>query len=284
MLTSPRPLAYLVIAMIFMVSTVPFFCSRSDYSPTLLRDTPPSWKHLFGTDTSGRDLLYRVLTGAQISLFVGLSGATISIFIGTLYGMIAGYLGGWWDMIMMRLLDILYSIPRLIFVLIFISIFNTRLQEIANQLHFSWLIPSSRIMILVLTLGFIEWLTVARIIRGQVLSLKQCNYIAAARVLGERSLTLLWNHFLPNLLGFLLVYMTLATPAVIIDEAFLSFLGFGIQAPEASLGSLLAEGTASINPLHGDWWILLFPAITLFLILLILHQFGRSLRAAESCR
>ncbi|KAB2643629.1 MAG: ABC transporter permease [Verrucomicrobia bacterium] len=269
---------FLLIGVVFVLIITPTLFPKSYYEPTGLTYAPPSWQHPCGTDLNGRDLLYRILTGGQISILIGCCGAFISLFVGTTYGMIAGYRGGFLDSGMTRFIDILYSIPRLIFVLIFINAFNEHLQKTAHHFGYSWIVSSSRIIILILSLGLIEWLTMARIVRGQTLSLKERPYILAARVLGQNHLTILWRHLLPNLTGILLVYMTLSIPAVIIDEAFLSFLGLGVQAPQASLGSLLAEGASALNPLHSAWWTLLFPALLLFCILLLLHQLGNALR------
>ncbi len=241
---------------------------------------PPSWEHPFGTDLNGRDLLYRVLTGGRISLLVGLCGAVVSLFIGTAWGLIAGYAGGRTDAVMMRFVDILYSVPRLIFILIAINAFNAGLQEWANREGLAWLVESSRIAILILTLGFIEWLTMARIVRGQVLSLKERQFVTAARALGQSHVKILTRHLLPNLAGIILVYLTLTIPAVIIDESFLSFLGLGIQAPQASWGSLLADGAGAINPVRSFWWLLVFPAASMALTLLALNFLGDALRDA----
>ena len=241
---------------------------------------PPSWGHPFGTDLNGRDLLYRVLTGGRISLLVGLCGAVVSLFIGTAWGLVAGYAGGRTDALMMRFVDILYSVPRLIFILIAINAFNAGLQEWANREGFTWLVESSRIAILIFTLGFIEWLTMARIVRGQVLSLKERQFVTAARALGQSHIKILTRHLLPNLVGIILVYLTLTIPAVIIDESFLSFLGLGIQAPLASWGSLLADGAGAINPIRSFWWLLVFPATSMSLTLLALNFLGDALRDA----
>jgi peptide/nickel transport system permease protein/oligopeptide transport system permease protein len=183
---------------------------------------------------------------------------------------------------MMRLVDILYSVPRLIFILIFINAFNERLQLMASNHGWDWLVGSSRLVILILSLGFIEWLTMARIVRGQTLTLRERSYVAAARVLGEGYWKILWKHLLPNLAGIILVYLTLAIPSVIIDEAFLSFLGLGVQAPQSSWGSLLAEGAASINPLKGAWWLILFPSLALLATLLSIYSLGDALRRSLS--
>ncbi len=258
----------------------PFFLPSVLGEPSPSQYAPPSWEHPFGTDLNGRDLLYRVLTGGRISLLVGLCGAVVSLFIGTAWGLIAGYAGGRTDAVMMRFVDILYSVPRLIFILIAINAFNAGLQEWANREGLAWLVESSRIAILILTLGFIEWLTMARIVRGQVLSLKERQFVTAARALGQSHVKILTRHLLPNLVGIILVYLTLTIPAVIIDESFLSFLGLGIQAPQASWGSLLADGAGAINPVRSFWWLLVFPAASMALTLLALNFLGDALRDA----
>lgn len=256
----------------------PYFFPKGYAEPSSLPFASPSWQHWCGTDLNGRDLFYRMLTGGTISLLVGCAGALITLLIGTSYGMIAGYAGGWCDAGMTRFIDILYSIPRLIFILIFINAFNERLQQTANHVGWSWLVGSSRILILIVSLGFIEWLTMARLVRGQTLSLKERPFVAAAQILGQRPVMILCRHIFPNLVGILMVTLTLSIPAVIIDEAFLSFLGLGVQAPMASLGSLLAEGAAAINPLKGAWWTLLFPALLLLILLMTLNYLGNELR------
>jgi peptide/nickel transport system permease protein/oligopeptide transport system permease protein len=275
-----------VLSAVFLVFMVlacvagPFFLPSALGEPGPNQYAPPSWQHPFGTDLNGRDLLYRVLTGGRISLLVGLCGAVVSLFIGTAWGLIAGYAGGRTDALMMRFVDILYSVPRLIFILIAINAFNAGLQEWANHEGLAWLVESSRIAILILTLGFIEWLTMARIVRGQVLSLKERQFVTAARALGQSHVKILTRHLLPNLAGIILVYLTLTIPAVIIDESFLSFLGLGIQAPQASWGSLLADGAGAINPVRSFWWLLVFPAAAMALTLLALNFLGDALRDA----
>ena len=258
----------------------PFFLPSALGEPGPNQYAPPSWEHPFGTDLNGRDLLYRVLTGGRISLLVGLCGAVVSLFIGTAWGLVAGYAGGRTDAFMMRFVDILYSVPRLIFILIAINAFNAGLQEWANREGLGWLVESSRIAILIITIGFIEWLTMARIVRGQVLSLKERQFVTAARALGQSHVKVLTRHLLPNLAGIILVYLTLTIPAVIIDESFLSFLGLGIQAPQASWGSLLADGAGAINPVRSFWWLLVFPAAAMALTLLALNFLGDALRDA----
>ncbi len=239
---------------------------------------PPSWAHPFGTDLHGQDLLYRVLTGARISLVVGAAGALISLFIGTGYGLIAGYAGGKIDELMMRVVEILYAIPRLIIVLIAINAFDSPMKEWLLATGAPGLVSFSRILILVFSLGLIEWLSMARIVRGQVLALKAQQYVIAARSLGQSHWKIATRHLLPNLIGVVVVYLTLTVPAVILDESFLSFLGLGIQAPQASWGSLLADGAQAINPVRSYWWLLVFPAVTMSATLLALNFLGDALR------
>lgn len=276
--------AGILVFMILACVAGPLFLSPALGEPGPNQYAPPSWEHPFGTDLNGRDVLYRVLTGGRISLLVGLCGALVSLFIGTSWGLIAGFAGGRIDALMMRFVDILYSVPRLIFILIAINAFNAGLQEWASREGLQWLVQSSRIAILILTLGFIDWLTMARIVRGQVLSLKERQFVTAARSLGQSRTKILVCHLLPNLAGIILVYLTLTIPAVVIDESFLSFLGLGIQAPQASWGSLLSDGAGAINPLRSFWWLLVFPAAAMSLTLLALNFLGDALRDAFDTR
>jgi peptide/nickel transport system permease protein/oligopeptide transport system permease protein len=283
---NPAAIASALILLLIVLACVagPFFLPASLGEPGPSQYAPPSRDHPFGTDLNGRDVLYRLLTGGRISLLVGLCGALVSLCIGTTWGLVAGYVGGRTDALMMRLVDILYSVPRLIFILIAINAFNAGLQEWASAEGWAWLAQTSRIAILIVTLGFIEWLTMARIVRGQVLSLKERQFITAARALGQSHINILLRHLLPNLAGTILVYLTLAIPAVIIDESFLSFLGLGIQAPQASWGSLLADGAGAINPVRSFWWLLVFPATAMALTLLALNFLGDALRDAFDTR
>jgi len=272
--------ALIIIAVVLSCVIGPFFLSASLGNPSPNQYSPPSWEHPFGTDLNGRDVLYRVLTGGRVSLIVGLCGALVSLVIGTTWGLVAGYVGGKIDAAMMRLVDIFYSVPRLIFILIAINAFNAQLQAFAMELRWDWLVQSSRIAILIVTLGVIEWLTMARIVRGQVLSLKSRQFVTAAQALGQSHFVILFKHLLPNLTGIILIYLTLTIPAVIIDESFLSFLGLGIQSPQASWGSLLADGASAINPVRSFWWLLVFPAAAMAVTLLALNFLGDALRDA----
>jgi oligopeptide transport system permease protein len=241
---------------------------------------PPSSQHFCGTDLNGRDLLYRVLLGAQISLLVGVTGALISFAVGIVYGMVAGYVGGQADSIMMRLVDTLYAIPRLIFLLVLISALDPLLRRAMAAHGLQGLIGYSKIFILIFCLGLTEWLTMARIIRGQILSLKSQQFVLAARSIGQSHLNIIFQHLLPNLVGLAVVYLTLTVPAVILDESFLSFLGVGVQAPLASWGLLLSDAAQVINPVKGYWWLLVFPVVAMSLTLLALNFLGDGLRDA----
>lgn len=279
-----NPVALLSAFTVLVVSLAcllgPWFLPETLADPSTNQYLPPSWAHPFGTDLNGRDVLYRVLAGGRISIVVGVCGAIVSLVIGTAWGLIAGYAGGRIDAVMMRVVDVLYSVPRLIFILIAINAFNTQVQAWASHLGWDFLVQFSRIVILIITLGIIEWLTMARIVRGQVLSLKSRQFVLAAQSLGQSHIQILFKHLLPNLAGVMIIYLTLAIPAVIIDESFLSFLGLGVQAPEASWGSLLADGAGAINPVRSFWWLLVFPASFMALTLLALNFLGDALRDA----
>jgi peptide/nickel transport system permease protein/oligopeptide transport system permease protein len=278
------PIATLAFALLLFVTLAsvfgPLFLSASGNAVSNLQFSPPTRAHWFGTDQLGRDLQARVLEGGRVSLLVGFCGALISLFIGTAYGLVSGYAGGRVDNLMMRAVEILYSVPRLIIILVLINAFDTHFQNWLSTHDLSAVVPYSKIVILILSLGFIEWLSMARIVRGQVLSLKNLQFVTAARALGQTHFVILTRHLLPNLLGIILIYLTLTIPAVILDESFLSFLGLGIQAPQSSWGTLLSEGAQTINPIHSYWWLLLFPAVAMSLSLLALNFLGDALRDA----
>ena len=251
----------------------PHATSNTQYSP-------PGGGHLFGTDVNGRDSFARVMEGARISLLVGFCGAFIALFVGTTYGLISGYVGGRTDALMMRFVEILYAIPRLIILILVTFIFDRHFKTWLNDVGLSGLVGYSKIIILIISLGLIEWLTMARIVRGQVLALKSQQFVLAARALGQSHTRIILRHLLPNLLGIVIIYLTLTIPAVILDESFLSFLGLGVQAPQASWGSLLSEGAQVINPVKSYWWLLLFPALVMSVTLLALNFLGDALRDA----
>ena len=219
----------------------------------------PSAAHWFGTDELGRDLLARVVHGGRISMLIGLAATLVSLVIGVSYGAVAGYRGGRVDEAMMRFVDILYSLPY-IFLVILLLVFFSR-----------------SIVMLFVALGLVQWLTMARIVRGQVLSLKQQAFVEAARALGATDASIVFRHIVPNTLGPVIVYTTLTVPAIILQEAFLSFLGLGVQPPNASWGTLVAEG-ARVLALFP--WLVLFPGLALSITLLCFNFLGDGLRDA----
>jgi peptide/nickel transport system permease protein/oligopeptide transport system permease protein len=244
----------------------------------------PNPQHWFGTDVHGRDLFSRVMYGAQISLLVGLVGAGVSLVIGVLWGAIAGYAGGRLEGAMMRFVDVLYSLPSLIFVIVLITTVEGLFKDWLAAAGSPALAKAARLLFLFLGLGAVSWLTMARIVRGQVLSLKQRAFVQASRGLGAGHARILVRHLIPNTLGVVIVYLTVTVPAIILYESFLSYLGLGIQPPMASWGSLIAEGADQMNPIRIYWWLIVFPAGVLVATLLALNLFGDGLREAWDAR
>ena len=241
---------------------------------------PPTPQHWFGTDVHGRDVFSRTLYGAQISLLIGVVGAGVSLVIGVLWGAIAGYVGGRVDSVLMRMVDILYSLPSIIFVIVLI----TTLGEMLKQSHLVQQSPAMqgalRVVMLFVGLGAISWLTMARIVRGQVLALRSRAFVEASRALGAGTGRILFRHIIPNILGVAITYTALTMPAIILYESFLSYLGLGVQPPMASWGTLIAEGVEQINPIRIYWWLIVFPGGVLVTTLLALNFLGDGLRDA----
>ena len=250
-----------VLLLIALASLILPALSPYDYfTPQLdLISRPPMLRggHLLGTDPLGRDLLIRVLWGCRISLLIALVASLISVLVGVLWGAIAGYVGGHTDALMMRTVDVLYSVPFVPFVIVLTMLFGRQL----------WL--------MFVAIGAVSWLDIARIVRGEALSLKRREFIEAARVAGVHGARMIGRHIVPNLLGVVIIYATLTVPSVILFEAFMSFLGLGVRVPLASLGSLIADGASDMQA-HPH--LLLVPATVLATIIYCFNFLGDGLR------
>jgi oligopeptide transport system permease protein len=241
------------------------FLSRFGYEEQNLNlgATGPSGAHWLGTDTLGRDLLVRVLYGGRVSLAVGLCATFVALAIGVVYGAVAGFFGGKLDAFMMRVVDIMYSLPFAIFVILLMVFFGRN------------------IILLFVAIGAVEWLTMARIVRSQVMAVKKMEFIEAARSLGFGRRRIIFQHILPNILGPIIVYTTLTIPAVMLLEAFLSFLGLGVQPPMSSWGVLIKDGAEKMEEFP---WLLVFPGAIFSLTLFSLNFLGDGLRDALDVR
>ncbi len=230
-----------------------------DEQDTALGAAGPSWRHWLGTDPLGRDLLTRLLHGGRVSLGVGLAATSVSLLIGVLYGALSGYAGGRTDMVMMRIVDILYALPFTVFVIILMVFFGRNF------------------IFLFIAIGAVEWLTTARIARGQTLSLRQREFVEAAVCMGFSRARILLRHIIPNMFSIIIIYATLTVPRVMLLEAFLSFLGLGVQPPMSSWGLLIREGVETMEEYP---WLLLSPGLLFSLTLFALNAFGDGLRDA----
>ena len=253
---------FLIFSIAFLSFFGPFFLKYS-FSDTDWNSIyyPPSLNngHFLGTDGNGRDLLVRILYGGRLSLTIGILATLVSVFIGVIYGTIAGYFGGKLDIFMMRVVEILYAMPYLIFVILLMVVFG-------RNIYF-----------LFIAIGAVEWLTMARIVRGQTISLKEKEFIETSKALGQSNFMIIWKHIIPNLAGPIVVYITLMVPSVIILESFLSFLGLGVQEPLTSWGVLISEGSREMET---AWWLLIFPGIFMTITLASLNFIGDGLRDA----
>ena len=259
-----------IIALLALLAPLfsPYAYDMQDYS--VISCSPDWWPdagvlcnaggaHWFGTDAIGRDLFVRTLYGARVSLLVGLVATFVSLLIGVAYGAAAGFIGGRLDELMMRFVDVLYSLPFIFFVIILMVVFNRNF------------------LLLFVAIGAVEWLTMARIVRGQTLSIKHKEFIEAARAAGADTSEIIRRHIIPNVVGPVIVYVTLTIPAVILAESFLSFLGLGIQEPLTSWGVLISEGA---NQMETAPWMLIFPALFMSVTLFCLNFIGDGLRDA----
>ena len=249
-------LLFLIVLAIFAPWIAPHSYS---YQNLELGAQPPSSEFLLGTDTLGRDLFSRILYGARVSLLVGFVATGVALVIGVSWGIIAGYFGGKIDSVMMRIVDVLYGLPFIIFIILLMVIFGRNI----------WLLFAA--------IGAVEWLTMARIVRGQVLSIKNQEYVLAAQAMGVTNMQMFRKHIFPNILGPIAVYATLTIPQVMLLEAFLSFLGLGIQPPMSSWGTLIRYGVESMEEYS---WLLIYPGLTFTITLFALNFFGDGLRDA----
>ncbi len=250
-------LALLVVAAIVGPWLSPFAYDQVDKNDVWL--PPLAEGHLLGSDALGRDLLTRLLVGLRVSLAIGLIATLVSLVIGVAWGAVAGYIGGKVDEVMMRFVDVLYSLPFIFFVILLMVTFG------------------SNIVLIFVAIGAVEWLTMSRIVRGQTLTLKQKEFIEAARASGLGQGAIITRHIVPNLLGPVVVYVTLTIPAVILAESFLSFLGLGVQPPMASLGALIAGGAQDMELAP---WLLIFPSLVMITTLMSFNFIGDGLRDA----
>ena len=252
--------AFILLILIVSAALAPWIAPYSySFQNLELGASPPSADHILGTDVLGRDLLSRILYGARISLLVGFVATGVALVIGVSWGIIAGYAGGKVDSIMMRIVDVLYGLPFIIFIILLMVIFGRNL----------WLLFGA--------IGAVEWLTMARIVRGQVMGLKNQEFVMAAKAMGVSNFSMFRKHLLPNILGPIAVYATLTIPQVMLLEGVLSFLGLGIQPPMSSWGTLIKDGVESMEEYS---WLLIYPGITFTITLFALNFFGDGLRDA----
>jgi oligopeptide transport system permease protein len=250
----------ILLILIFLAIFAPWIAPHSySYQNLELVAQPPSSDFLLGTDTLGRDLFSRILYGARVSLLVGFVATGVALIIGVSWGIVAGYFGGRVDSIMMRIVDVLYGLPFIIFIILLMVIFGRNI----------WLLFGA--------IGAVEWLTMARIVRGQVLTIKNQEYVLAAQAMGVSNIQMFRKHIFPNILGPIAVYATLTIPQVMLLEAFLSFLGLGVQPPMSSWGTLIRYGVESMEEYS---WLLIYPGLTFTITLFALNFFGDGLRDA----
>lgn len=252
--------AMLLTLLILAALLGPLFVRQSYFAQDLqLGAAPPSAQHWLGTDTLGRDLFVRILYGGRISLAVGLCATAVALIIGVLYGTISGFWGGRVDAVMMRIVDVIFALPFTVFVILLMVLFGRRF------------------VLLFAAIGAVQWLIMARIVRGQILSLRKTEFIEAAEALGLTKTRIIFRHMIPNTLGPIIVYATLTVPSVMLLEAFLSFLGLGVQPPMSSWGVLIKEGAETMEDFP---WLLIFPGLALALTLFSLNFLGDGLRDA----
>ncbi len=276
----------LVVMIILCVATLPWSLGVERGEPRYNHQmagpilSVPGAAASLGTDELGRSLLPRVLFGGAISLGIGLASAIIAVTIGVMWGAIAGYAGGRVDGVMMRIVDVLYGLPYILLVILIKLALEDPLASVFGAAGIRQASATANVVILFVAIGSVSWLTMARVVRGQVLSLKARPFVEAARASGASGARILASHIVPNLVGPVLVYATLIVPQAILQESFLSFLGIGISAPTPTWGSLASEGVQYLNSIRIYWWLVLWPCAALALTLLSLNFVGDGLRDA----
>lgn len=265
-----------IIAMAILAVFGPMLCPYSyDDADFMAILQGPSLQHWFGTDGLGRDVFVRTLYGARISLTIGFVAAIVNMVIGVLYGGIAGYLGGWVDLIMMRIVDIVYSLPDMLIIILLSVVFQERLKPLIEGTMFEKL--GTNMISMFIVFGLLYWVSMARLIRGQILTIKNNEYVLAARCIGTKNSRILTRHILPNCLSVIIITTALQVPSAIFTESYLSFLGLGVSAPLTSLGSLANDARSAMQSYP---YRLVIPAVLICLIVLALNLLGDGLRDA----
>ncbi|NJD02395.1 MAG: ABC transporter permease [Ruminiclostridium sp.] len=268
------------IILLFLIAILGPILSPYSYSDQIRGDESqwPSWKHWMGTDPLGRDMLIRILYGARISLSIGVVATLVNLVIGVIYGGISGYFGGKLDQIMMRVIDVIYGIPLMLYVILLSVVLRPLMNELFKMPAFSFFKSAGAGLIgMYITLALSYWITTARIVRGQILSLKEQEFITAAKALGANGFRILTRHLIPNCIGPIIVTTMLLIPDAIFTESFLSFIGLGVDAPVPSWGSLASEGLGGIR---SYFYMLLFPSLAISITMLVFNLFGDGLRDA----
>jgi peptide/nickel transport system permease protein len=246
----------------------------ANYNDTSIRVQPPSQSHLFGTDEIGRDIVARTIYGGQISMIIGFMAMLLSITVGTLIGVVAGYYGGVLDSVLMRATEAILSIPTLLLLLVMAKFFGGRIPDVLIVgREFS-----GSVVVIILIIGLTSWTYLARIVRSSYLSLKEQEYVLAARAVGARDWQIMWLHILPNAMAPILVSATLGVAGAILTEAYISFLGLGVQAPTATWGTMMQGATGAIT--RGQWWLWFFPGMLIVLTVLSINFVGDGVRDA----
>jgi len=264
----------IIIILFIIIGSFIYTEKDSNYVDVTNRLQPPSSDHFFGTDSVGRDVFVRIIYGGQISLFVGILSVTVALFLGVTIGGLAGYIGGWTDAILMRFTESVLSIPSLFMLIVLGKLFSSKIPTVQIMgRNFS-----GSVLVVILVIGLTSWMYLARIVRANILSLRETDYVSASLALGASHLRVLVRHLLPNTMMIIIVTATLGLANAIISEAYVSFLGLGVQPPTASWGNLMDQSISLIQ--RGVWWMWLFPSLFIVLTILFTNFIGDGLRDA----